>query len=110
MDRKLNFLIRGKAELTRKRLQIDDLLKRAKKGEHQANKKLYQEFGIRLYSPEEVEKYVKKKLKTEVVEGLPTRVRAMVAPKTTTKRRSRQEVKKHKISFSKNAFYHSGRS
>ncbi|MCK4404318.1 MAG: hypothetical protein KAW02_04440 [candidate division Zixibacteria bacterium] len=68
MDGKVNFVIRGKPELTKKRHQINVLLKRARKGRKQAKDKLYKEFGIRIYSSEEVEKYVEEKLKTEVIE------------------------------------------
>ncbi len=68
MDGKVNFVTRGKPELTKKRHQIDILLKRAMKGKKQAKDKLFKEFGIRLYSSEEVQEYVKEKLRTEVVE------------------------------------------
>jgi len=68
MDGRVNFVMRGKPELTKKRHQINVLLKRAMKGRKQAKDKLYKEFGIRIYSSEEVEKYVEEKLKTEVIE------------------------------------------
>jgi len=70
MDGRVNFVMRGKPELTKKRHQINVLLKRAMKGRKQAKAKdkLYKEFGIRIYSSEEVEKYVEEKLKTEVIE------------------------------------------
>jgi hypothetical protein len=71
MDGKINVLIRGKPELTRKRLQVDNLLKRALKGNDQAKSKLYNEFGIRLYSSDEVKNYVQKMLTTEVI-GVPS--------------------------------------
>ena len=66
------------------------MLKRAKKGGKQAKDKLYKEFGIRVYSPKEVEKYVKEKLKTEVVEESPLEVSA----KAISKRKNKQMVKK----------------
>ncbi len=68
MDGRVNFVMRGKPELTKKRHQINVLLKRAMKGRKQAKDKLYKEFGIRIYSSEEVEKYVAEKLKTEMIE------------------------------------------
>ncbi len=68
MNGKVNFVIRGKPDLTKKRHQIDVLLKRAMKGRKQAKDKLYKEFGIRVYSSQEVEEYVKERLKAEVVE------------------------------------------
>jgi len=90
MDGKVNFVMRGKPELTKKRHQIDVLLKRAMKGWKQAKDKLYKEFGIRVYSSEEVEEYVAEKLKTEVVDELPPEPPAKAIPK----RRTRQTVKK----------------
>jgi hypothetical protein len=89
MDGKVNVLIRGKAELTRKRHQIDVLLKRAIKGNYQSKDKLYKEFGIRLYSSDEVQKYVENKLKTEVVEESPVRIKRRNGTKTMPKRKLR---------------------
>ncbi len=94
MDGKINVLIRGKPELTRKRLQVDNLLKRAMKGNDQAKSKLYKEFGIRLYSSDEVDKYVQKKLKTEVVEESPVRARTKLKTKILPKRKVRLVLKK----------------
>ena len=68
MNGKVNFVIRGKPDLTKKRHRIDVLLKRAMRGRKQAKDKLYKEFGIRVYSSQEVEEYVKERLKAEVVE------------------------------------------
>ncbi|MGB8656960.1 MAG: hypothetical protein WCE90_04135 [Candidatus Zixiibacteriota bacterium] len=93
MDGRLNFLIRGKFELTKKRLQIDGLLRRARKGEHQAHERLFKEFGIRVYSPGEVETYVKKRLRTEVVEELPARVGTQ-APSKVVRGRKTKLIKK----------------
>ena len=90
MDGRVNFVIRGKSELTKKRYQINVLLKRARRGRKQAKDKLYKEFGIRVYSPEEVEEYVAEKLKTEVVEESPPEASA----KAVAGKRDRQMVKK----------------
>jgi Glu-tRNA(Gln) amidotransferase subunit E-like FAD-binding protein len=76
MDGKINVLIRGKSELTKKRHQVDVLLKRAMKGNHQSKEKLNKEFGIKVYSTDEVAKYVKEKLKNEVIEESPLRVKS----------------------------------
>ena len=89
MDGKLNFLIRGKPELTKQRLQIDVLMRRTMNGDRQAKDKLFREFSIRVYSAEEVEKYVKEKLKTEVVEESPARFKR----KKSTKALSRSKIK-----------------
>ena len=86
--------MRGKVELTKKRHKISLLLKRAKSGKRQAKDKLLTDFGIRLYSHKEVEKYVEEKLKTEVVDELPSRLRAKPARKTEPTKRRRQMVKK----------------
>jgi hypothetical protein len=86
--------MRGKAELTKKRHQISLLLKRAKSGKRQAKDKLLTDFGIRLYSPKEVEQYVKRKLKTEVVDELPSRLRQKSAKKTEPAKKRKQMVKK----------------
>jgi len=94
MDGKVNVLIRGKAELTRRRHQINVLLKRAIKGNYQSKDKLYKDFGIRLYSSDEVEKYVNDKLKTEVVEESPVRIKRRNGTKTLPKRKIRLVGKK----------------
>ena len=86
--------MRGKAELTKKRHQISLLLKRAKSGKRQAKDKLLKDFGIRLYSPKEVEEYVKRKLETEVVDELPSRLRQKPAKKTEPAKRRKQMAKK----------------
>lgn len=86
--------MRGKAELTKKRHKISLLLKRAKSGKRQAKDKLLTDFGIRLYSPKEVEKYVKEKMKTEVVDELPSRLRQKSAKKTEPTKRRRQMARK----------------
>ncbi|MGB7062490.1 MAG: hypothetical protein WBF13_09095 [Candidatus Zixiibacteriota bacterium] len=82
--------MRGKSEYTKKRHQISLLLKRAKKGRRQAKDKLLRDFGVRLYSPKEVEEYVKEKLKTEVVDESPLEVSA----KRIAKKKARQVGKK----------------
>jgi hypothetical protein len=87
MDGKINVLIRGKPELTKKRLQVDNLLKRAMKGNDQAKFKLYKEFGIRFYSPDEVQSYVKKKLASEVVDESPVRAKTRLKSKPFLKRK-----------------------
>ena len=86
--------MRGKAELTKKRHQISLLLKRAKSGKRQAKDKLLTDFGIRLYSPKEVEEYVKRKLKTEVVDELPSRLRQKPAKRTEPNRKRKQMARK----------------
>ncbi len=87
MDGKINVLIRGKPELTKKRLQVDNLLKKAMKGNSQAKSKLYKEFGIRFYSADEVQSYVKKKLATEVVNESPVRARSKPKSRLMAKRK-----------------------
>ncbi len=96
MDGKINVLIRGKPELTKKRLQVDNLLKRAMKGNNSAKSKLYKEFGIRLYSSDEVETYVQKKLATEVVEESPVRIKmkSKLASKAFSKRKIKLVTKR----------------
>ena len=94
MNGKVSFVIRGKSELTKKRHQIDVLIKRAMKGRKQAKDKLYKEFGIKVYSSEEVEEYIKEKLKTEMVEESPPEVRAKAVTKAIPKRKNRQMVRK----------------
>lgn len=86
--------MRGKSEITKKRHLIDILIKRAMKGGKQAKDKLYKDFGIKVYSSEEVEEYVKEKLKTEMVHnGLPG-VRAKTVTKGMPKKKSRLVLKK----------------
>ncbi|MFQ6032253.1 MAG: hypothetical protein ACE5K2_04960 [Candidatus Zixiibacteriota bacterium] len=60
-----NLVIRGRGEQTKRRQQTDILLKKAMKGNRQAKLKLYKEFGIKLYSSEEVEKYVQERVAHE---------------------------------------------
>ncbi len=64
-----SLVIRGKGEATKKRQRIDILLKRAMKGEKRAKLKLYKEFGIRLYSAGEVERYVQTRMPQEYAPG-----------------------------------------
>ena len=94
MDGKINVLIRGKPELTRKRLQVDNLLKRALKGNDQAKSKLYKEFGIRLYSSDEVKCYVQKMLSTEVIETRPVRSKTKLKTKALPKRKLKLVARK----------------
>ena len=94
MDGKLNFSIRGKPELTKKRLQIDVLMRRAMKGDRQAKDKLYKEFGVRMYSADEVGKYVQEKIKTEVIEESPARFKRKTGTKTLPKRKVKLMGKK----------------
>ena len=74
MKGEVDFSMRGKSDLTKKRLRIGILLKSARKGGKNAKDKLFREFGIRVYSPQEVEEYVKEKLRTELVEESPLKV------------------------------------
>lgn len=60
-----SLIIHGRSEHTKKRQQIDILLKKATKGNKQAKLRLYKEFGIRLYSSDEVEKYVQRRVTQE---------------------------------------------
>jgi hypothetical protein len=60
-----SLIIRGRSEQTKKRQQTDILLKKAMKGNRQAKLKLYKEFGIKLYSSDEVEKYVQERVTQE---------------------------------------------
>jgi hypothetical protein len=60
-----DLVIRGKTEHTKRRHQIDVLLKRAMKGDRRAILKLYRDFGIKLYSYGEVEKYVQERVSQE---------------------------------------------
>jgi len=51
-----------KQELTARRHKIDVLLKKAVKGNQKAKEKLFNEYGIRVYSSSEVEDYKNSKL------------------------------------------------
>jgi ferredoxin-fold anticodon binding domain-containing protein len=51
-----------KQELTARRHKIDVLLKKAVKGNQRAKEKLFDEYGIRVYSSSEVEEYKNSKL------------------------------------------------
>ena len=62
MMERSNLVMRGRSRHTKRRQQTDILLKKAMKGSRQAKLKLYKEFGIRLYSPDEVDKYVQEGL------------------------------------------------
>jgi hypothetical protein len=64
-----SLIIRGRGEQTKKRQQIDTLLKRAMKGNKQAKLKLYKEFGIKLYSSHEVDEYVCERVSQEYTSG-----------------------------------------
>jgi hypothetical protein len=90
MDGKVNVSIRGKSELTKKRHQVDILLKKAMRGGRQAKDRLQKEFGIRVYSPEEIGNYVKERLKTEVVEDSPSRISPKSRAKTISKIKNRR--------------------
>lgn len=89
-DGKVSFVIRGKSELTKQRHQIDVLLKRAMKGSKQAKDKLYKEFGIKIYSSEEVGIYVKERLKAEMVEESTPKP----LPKSVSSRKTKQTAKR----------------
>jgi hypothetical protein len=60
-----SLVIRGRGEATKKRQRIDLLLKKAMKGDGRAKLKLYKDFGIKVYSAGEVEKYVQKRMPQE---------------------------------------------
>jgi hypothetical protein len=94
LGKEVGLSMRSKSEFTKKRYQISLLLKRAKSGKRQAKDRLLRDFGIRLYSPKEVEEYVRRKLKTEVVDELPSRLRAKPARKTEPNGKRRQMAKK----------------
>jgi len=49
----------SKKDLTKKRHNIDVLLKRAIKGNLSAKKKLLDEYGIKIYSTSEIDEYVR---------------------------------------------------
>jgi hypothetical protein len=59
MLKRSSLVIRGRGEATKKRQQIDILLKKAMKGDRRAKLRLYKDFGIKVYSAGEVESYVK---------------------------------------------------
>jgi hypothetical protein len=65
MLERASLVIRGRGEATKKRQQIDILLKKATKGDGRAKLKLYKEFGIKLYSAGEVERYVQTRMPQE---------------------------------------------
>ena len=75
MSGKVNVSIRGKSDLTKKRLRINALMKKAMKGGKQAKDKLYKEFVIKVYSSEEIGSYVDERLKTEMVDDSPLQAR-----------------------------------
>jgi hypothetical protein len=60
-----SLVIRGRGGPTKKRQQIDILLKKAMRGDGRAKLKLYKEFGIKVYSAGEVESYVKTRMPQE---------------------------------------------
>jgi hypothetical protein len=60
-----SLIIHGKGEHTKRRQQIDILLKKAMRGNKQAKLRLYREFGIRVYSSDEVDKYVLNRMSQE---------------------------------------------
>jgi hypothetical protein len=86
--------MRGKTDHTKKRHIIDILMKRAMKGGKQAKDRLYKEFGIRVYSSEEVEEYVKDRLKSEMIDEPGPRVRAKNNTKAGSKRKKKQMMKR----------------
>ncbi|MCK4428159.1 MAG: hypothetical protein KAW16_06740 [candidate division Zixibacteria bacterium] len=67
MMERSNLVMRGRSEQTKRRHQIDVLLKKAMKGDRRAKLKVYKEFGIRVYSSSEVEKYVQERVSQEYV-------------------------------------------
>jgi len=69
MMQRSNLVMRGRSEHTKRRQQIDILLKKAMKGDRRAKLKVYKEFGIRLYSSSEVEKYVQQRMSQEYASG-----------------------------------------
>ena len=94
MDGKVNVTIRGKVERTKQRHQIDVLLKRAMRGGKQAKSRLSREFGIRLYSSEEIGDYVRERLETDVIEDSLSPAAADRFSRTLLKRRKRREAKR----------------
>lgn len=51
----------SKRDYTKKRHNIDILLKKAIKGNRSAKRRLYEEYGIKVYNSSEIEKYTKSK-------------------------------------------------
>ncbi len=94
MDGKVNVTIRGRTELTKKRHQIDLLLKKAMRGGKQAQSRLSKEFGIRVYSSREVGDYVRERLGTEVIEDSPFREGVKEGSKAISKRRNRRAIRR----------------
>jgi RNase H-fold protein (predicted Holliday junction resolvase) len=94
MKDRFSFSMRGKSELTKKRHTINVLMKRAMKGGKQAKDKLYKEFGIRVYSSEEVEEYVQERLQTEVANQSLPEVRARGVSRGMPRRKKRQLARK----------------
>jgi hypothetical protein len=92
--KKVSFSMRGRPGLTKKRHLIDILIKRARKGGREAKDKLYKEFGIRVYSSEEVEEYVSEKLKTEMVSNSLPGVRTKTVTKAGSKKKNKLVLKK----------------
>lgn len=64
-----DIVIRGRTEHTKRRHLVGLLLKRAMRGNRQAKLRLYKEFGIRVYSSEEVNDYVRDRLSQEYTSG-----------------------------------------
>lgn len=93
--RRADLAIKGKAGHTKRRQQIDALLKRATKGDGRAKLKLYKEFGIRLYSSNEVEKYVQQRVTREYTsdEKRASNGPTVVSRKTKSKRISKITLK-----------------
>ncbi len=94
MNGKVNVTIRGKTDLTRRRHQISVLMKKAMRGGRQAKDRLQKEFGVRMYSSDEIGSYVKERLKTEVVEDSPSRPRTGGGSKAISKRKSKRVAKR----------------
>ena len=90
MEGKVNVTIRGKTELTKKRHQIGVLLKKAMRGGRQAKARLHKDFGIRVYSSQEIGDYVRERLETEVVEDSPSRIVAKSGSRGISLRRNRR--------------------
>lgn len=67
MMQRSNLVMRGRSEHTKRRHQIDVLLKKAMEGNGRAKLKVYKEFGIRLYSSDEVDRYVQERLSQEYI-------------------------------------------
>jgi hypothetical protein len=64
-----NLVVRGRSEHTKRRQQIGILLKKSMKGDGKAKLKLYKEFGIKLYSSGEIDKYVQEGVSKEYASG-----------------------------------------